>query len=129
MAGYSQLYEESRKELLHMVIKNSRLDREYGESVATTWYISFRRVEQQFAAAAELLKLCAYFAPEAIPEAIVLKGADKLELGLRQLAENKLQFNRACQVLLNYSLIKRSAKETAISIHRLVQAVLQDSMN
>ncbi len=49
LAGYSQLYEESRKELLQMMIKNSRLDREYGESVATTWYISFRRVEQQFA--------------------------------------------------------------------------------
>jgi hypothetical protein len=97
LAGYSQLYEEFRKELLQTVIKNSRLDREYGESVATTWYISFRRVEQQFAAAAELLKLCAYFAPEAIPESIVLKGADKLEPGLRQLAENRLQFNRACQ--------------------------------
>lgn len=129
LAGYRQLYEESRKELLQSVIKNSQLDREYGESVATTWYISFERVKQQFAAAAELLKLCAYFASEAIPEAIVLKGADKLGPGLRQLAENRLQFNRACQVLLNYSLIKRSAKEAAISIHRLVQAVLQDSMD
>jgi hypothetical protein len=74
LAGYSQLYEESRKELLHMMIKNSRLDREYGESVATTWYISFRRVEQQFAPAAELLKLCAYFAPEAIPDALCEGG-------------------------------------------------------
>ena len=64
-----------------------------------------------------------------IPDAIVLKGADKLELELSKLAENKLQFNRACQVLLNYSLIKRSSKEAAISIHRLVQAVLQDSLD
>ena len=111
------------------MIKNSQLDREYGESVATTWYISFERVKQQFAAAAELLKLCAYFAPEAIPEAIILKGADKLSLSLRQVAKNRLQFNHACQVLLNYSLIKRSAREAAISIHRLVQAVLQDSMD
>ncbi len=129
LTGYRQLYEESRKELLQSVIKNSQLDREYGESVATTWYISFRRVEQQFAAAAELLKLCAYFAPEAIPEAIVLKGAGKLSPSLQQVAKSRLQFSRACQVLLNYSLIKRSAREAAISIHRLVQAVLQDSMD
>jgi tetratricopeptide (TPR) repeat protein len=128
LTGYKHLYEEARKELLRAVIKDSQLDREYGESVATTWYISFRRVEQQLAVAAELLKLCAYYLPEAIPEAIVLKGAEKLDSGLRQLARNRTQFDRACQVLLNYSLIKRSPKEASISIHRLVQAVLQDRM-
>ena len=129
LTGYKQLYEEARKELLRSVIKDSQLDREYGESVATTWYISFQKVKQQFGIAAELLKLCAYLAPEAIPEAIVLKGAEKLDSGLRQLAKNRPEFDRACQVLLNYSLIKRLAKEAAISIHRLVQVVLQDSMD
>lgn len=129
LAGYRRLYEEFRKDILQSVIKGSRLDREYQDSVATTWLISFRRVEQQLTLASDLLKLCAYFAPEAIPEAMVLKGTGKLDSGLRQLAENRLQFNFACQVLLNYSLIKRSAKEATFSIHRLVQAVLQDSMD
>jgi hypothetical protein len=78
------------------VIKNSQLDREYGESVATTWYISFERVKQQFAAAAELLKLCAYFAPEAIPEAIVLKGADKLSLSTTVGVKGWIQQVGAC---------------------------------
>jgi transcriptional regulator with XRE-family HTH domain/Tfp pilus assembly protein PilF len=129
LAGYRRLFEEFRKEILQSVIKGSRLNREYQDSVATTWLISFRRVEQQFAVASDLLRLCAYFAPEAIPDAIVLKGAGKLDSGLRQLAKNSLQFNLACQVLLNYSLIKRSAKEETFSIHRLVQVVLQDSMD
>lgn len=117
-AGYRQLYEECRKDLLQSVTAGSRLDKEYKESVATTWLISFRHIERQFAMASDVLKLYAYLAPDAIPEDIILKGANKLDSGLYQLAGNGFQFNHVCQVLLNYSLIKRkrTAKEAVISM-------------
>jgi len=127
-AGYRQLYEEYRQNLLAWVVKGSRLEKEYQKSVATTWLISYRHVEQQFEVASEVLKLCAYLAPDAIPENIVLKGAERLTSNLHQLAGNRFQFNHACEVLCNFSLIKRNGEEAVLSIHRLIQAVLQDSM-
>ena len=129
LAGYRQVYETSRKEVLQSKVKYKRLYTDYSESVATTWLVSFRRVEQQSVVASDLLKLYAYLAPDSIPENIVLNGAEKLDANLRQLAGSKYQFDSACQVLLNYSLVKRFAEGMMISIHRLVQAVLQDAMD
>jgi tetratricopeptide (TPR) repeat protein len=40
-----------------------------------------------------------------------------------------LQLNLACEVLLRYSLIRRNADAHLFSVHRLVQAVIQDRMD
>jgi tetratricopeptide (TPR) repeat protein len=128
LTDYQQLYETSRKEILQLAVKYKRLYTDYDETVATTWLISFQRVEQQSTIASEMLKLYAHLAPDSIPEDLILKGAYRLDSNLQKLAGDLYQFNAACQVLLNYSLIKRSA-EKSLSIHRLVQAVLQDDMD
>ena len=128
LTDYKQLYETSRKEILLSAVKYKRLYTDYSETVATTWLISFQRVEQQSIIASEMLKLYAHLAPDSIPEDLILKGAYRLDSNLQKLADDLYQFNSACQVLLNYSLIKRSA-EKSLSIHRLVQAVLQDGMD
>lgn len=128
LVGYRVVYETSRKEVLQTNVKYKRLYTDYSESVATTWLVSFRRVAQQSGVASDLLKLCAYLAPDSIPENLFLIGASTLEGQLRQLEGNTYLFDRTCQVLLNYSLIKRFAEGTILSIHRLVQAVLQDTM-
>ena len=41
--------------------------RDYPESVATTWLLSFQRVEAANPLAVELLQLCTFLAPDAIP--------------------------------------------------------------
>ena len=128
LTDYQQLYETSRKEILQSTVKYKRLYTDYDETVATTWLISFQRVEQQSIIASEMLKLYAHLAPDFIPEDLILKGAYRLDSNLQKLAGDLYQFNATCQVLLNYSLIKRSA-EKSLSIHRLVQAVLQDGMD
>lgn len=127
--GYKQVYETSRKDVLRTPVMYKRLYTDYSESVATTWLISFRRVAEQSTVASDLLKLLAYLAPDAIPANLIVKGADKLAANLCSLAENMHLLNDACQVLLNYSLIKRFSSGTMLSIHRLVQAVLQDCMS
>lgn len=129
LTKYYETYESYRKDLLHYKIKYPRLYTDYDESVATTWLISFQRVEQQLPIASDLLKLCAYLAPDSIPEDIFLRGALKLDSNLSELAGNPILLNRVCQVLINYSLIKRYAEGTMLSLHRLVQAVLQDRMD
>lgn len=127
--GYIQLYEECRKQLLQELIDHSRLEKEYKESVATTWLLSFRHVEQQSPLATDLLKLFSFLAPDTILEDIVLKGAERIDGDIHTLAGNPLLFNHVCQVLLNYSLIKRYAGEGVLSIHRLVQAVVYDRLD
>jgi hypothetical protein len=47
---------------------------------------------------------------------------------LRPLATDLLAFNEALGVLRAYSLIHRDAIEKAMSVHRLVQAVVRDAL-
>src|SRR5205814_6116651 len=65
LEAYLRLYMSQRIALL---ARRSRLIRDYPHTVATTWSLSFEQVEQQNPAAADLLRLCAFLAPDAIPE-------------------------------------------------------------
>src|SRR5579875_1343188 len=129
LSGYMQLYQKHRKELLARRSERQKLYTAYKESVATTWSISFSRVEQQCPAAAKLLDLCAFLHPDAIPEEILLAGTFAAHTKMRPIVDSALQLNQACEVLLRYSLIRRNTAANLLSIHRLVQAVLQDRMD
>ena len=65
LADYLELYQTHHKELL---ARHSRLMLDYPKTVATTWSLSFQQIEQQSSIAADLLRLCAFLAPDAIPE-------------------------------------------------------------
>jgi transcriptional regulator with XRE-family HTH domain/tetratricopeptide (TPR) repeat protein len=129
LSEYIQLYHKHRKELLARRSERGKLYTDYRKSVATTWLISFSRVEQQCPAAAKLLDLCAFFHADAIPKEILLAGTFLENTEMRPIVDGALQFNEACEMLLRYSLIQRNAGENLFSIHRLVQAVLQDRMD
>ncbi len=129
LSDYIQLYYAHRKELLERRSEREKLYSDYQESVATTWLISFSRVEQQCPAATKLLDLCAFLYPDAIPEDILLEGTFLENTEMHPIVESVLQLNQTCEVLLRYSLIRRNAAVNLFSIHRLVQAVLQDSMD
>ncbi len=126
LSDYLQLYRSQRAELLKA---RGGLVPDHPEPVATTWSLSFAQVEQRSPAAADLLRLCAFLHPDAIPEEIITEGADDLGPNLQAAASNPLAFNQAIGVLLSYSLLKRNAEEHLLSIHRLVQAVLKDGMD
>ncbi len=129
LSDYIQLYHEHRKELLQRRSQREKLYADYKESVATTWLISFRKVEQQCPAATKLLDLCAFLHPDAIPEDILLEGTFLENTEMHPIVESALQLNQACEVLLRYSLIRRNAAANLFSIHRLLQAVLQDRVD
>src|SRR5262249_28265443 len=50
----------------------------YPESVATTWAVNFAAVEAQSEAAADLLRLSAFLAPDLIPFELLARGASQL---------------------------------------------------
>ncbi len=102
--------------------------KEHPESVATTWSLSFEQVERLNPMATDLLHVCAFLAPDAVPEELLLEGAPELGTRIQFLTTDATRLNDAIGILLRYSFVKRDPQARTLSIHRLVQAVLQESM-
>jgi tetratricopeptide (TPR) repeat protein/DNA-binding XRE family transcriptional regulator len=125
ISEYLDLYRHHRKVLLQ---ERGGPITAHPDAVATTWSLSFQRVEQKNPGSAELLRLCAFLSAEAIPEELLTRGAAHFPSPLQALAASALLLNDAISVLLAYSLVRRSPKQKTLSVHRLVQAVLQDAL-
>jgi len=126
LSQYLSLYGTRRKELL---LRRGRFPVDHPNSVVATWSLSFQHVEQESLAAADLLHILAFLNPEAIPEEIITLGAAELGPVLGEVASDPLKFDKIIELLLSYSLIRRTPEVRSLSIHRLVQAVLKDGMD
>ena len=153
LATYLELYRTRRATLLS---RRGKIH-DYPASVATTWSLSFEKVEARSLIAAELLRFCAFLHPDAIPEEIVTIGAsyfvsasvqvEKPTLLKRALlwlrkrvgevesnppsqceVKDTFVLNEFICILRSYSLVRRNTIKKTLSIHRLVQAVLRDMM-
>lgn len=130
VSGYLDLYREYRPE-----IQRSQYGEfpNYHEPVAFAWNIAREMVQQQDPAAIELLHLCAFLAPEAIPYDLFTMGVHLLGPVLGPVAANPLALDRSISLLRSHSLIKNEVdRETDISrliIHPVLQEILQDSMD
>jgi tetratricopeptide (TPR) repeat protein len=125
VADYLQRCREQRKQVL---ARRGSHEGTHPASVATTLKLSIEQVERQHAAAADLLRVCAFLHPEAIPEDLFQAGSSHLGPALSQVTADPYQFDLALAALRGASLITRHAQTQTISVHRLVQAVLQDGM-
>jgi tetratricopeptide (TPR) repeat protein len=126
LAAYWKMYQMQRAMLLSI-----QDDRAYPRSVAATLLLSFERVEQRNPVAADLLRLCAFLAPDAIPEELLSQDGGELsnELAPDAVAVFQLNLDQAFKVLNDYSLLTRDPHTRTLIVHRLVQAVLYDSMS
>jgi hypothetical protein len=130
LAGYLVSFRQRRGALLSRGEPTG-----YGKTVATTWALAFSRLEQSAPAAAGLLRLLAYCAPEAIPlplllqpgTALAARSAQRPEPLLAALIDDPLSLRDAIAELRRYSLIGL-AGGGMVSVHRLVQAVTLDQM-
>ena len=117
---YLGLYQVHRQQLL---AERGRPATEYPDSVATTWSLSFHKVQQKSPATAELLQLCSFLAPDRIPEELITDGAAHWPALLQQAASDPFAFQQMMKELLKYSLVNRLVEDRTLSVHRLVQAV------
>jgi len=124
VAAYLALYQQHHT---HLLQQRGTLSKDYPQSVATTWSLSFQKVEQRSPVAAELLRFCAFLSPDTIPEEIITAGARYLG-PLLQTATDPLVLNEAVAALRTYSLLHRDTTTHTLSIHRLVQAVIRNQM-
>ncbi len=109
LGTYLRLFQETRAELLARV---GPVRSDYRESVLTTWKPNFDAVASTSPEAAELLRLSAFLAPDAIPFELLADG----------------QETRVLPLLERYSLITIEPDEKSYSIHRLVQEVIKSDM-
>jgi len=99
----------------------------YPDTVATTWNIAFDEVMQLSSSGADLLKLCAFLAPDDIPVELLNSGLEYLPESLTAMASDPLAFDDAVDPLRRYSLVEITSE--TISVHRLVQAVTRDRLD
>jgi tetratricopeptide (TPR) repeat protein len=120
---YVKLYRTRREKLM----KENKPPIGYRATVATTWEMSFQKVEEGSPAAAALLSLLAFVGPNDIPRSMVCKGGRHLPTVLAEAVEDELELGYAIEALLHYSLIE--SYEETWDVHRLVQAVMHDRMS
>ena len=122
---YIDRYRKQRNILLDL---RGQAPTEHPEPVTTTWLLSFAKVEQINPTAAELLRFCAFLHPDDIPEVFIVNGAPILGPLLEQVATDPAQLDAAIATLRKFSLVRRNTQQKTLTIHRLVQTVLKDSM-
>jgi tetratricopeptide (TPR) repeat protein len=121
---YLDCYHSSRQALLE---RRGGMTTDHPECVATTWTLAFTRIENSDPLAASLLHLCAFLDPDAIPEELLYAGLQQLTSSSGEI--DLLGFNEAVGALLRFSLARRNGETRTLTLHRLVQAMIQDMMN
>jgi tetratricopeptide (TPR) repeat protein len=126
LSGYLELYRKHAPDLLQL---RGTLGPGHPDPVASTWALSFEKIEKACREAAELLKFCAFLHPDAIPEEVFYEGATELGSVLGVIALDQLALNHAISEILKYSLVRRDPSANTLEIHRLVQFVLKQGMD
>jgi len=93
------------------------------KTITTTWTIAFESLP---ADAGALLNLCAFFAPDGIPTALLATHADRLPPPLDECAADELRLDDAIAAAKSHALLSVTAD--GLHMHRLVQLVAQARM-
>jgi TIR domain/AAA domain len=126
---YRQRYEHYRARLQN--IKSGTIP-DYALPVAPALMMSSLMIGRPSMAFA-LLQLCAFLAPEGIPDEFIMQAAPELGELLSPVADDPLLLDQAIKSLVRYSLLEREEQSgmafTMLSIHRVLQLVLLDEMD
>jgi hypothetical protein len=98
----------------------------YSRSLAAATQLIAYRLDRDDPAAAELASLCAFLAPEPIPEALFTSAARKLPRKLRRRAADPLAWRQTLGRLARQSLAR--IDQRGLVMHRLTQAILRDRL-
>jgi tetratricopeptide (TPR) repeat protein len=124
LPGYLAMFRQHQLTLL----KRGKPGTDYPATVETTWEFAFQRLETESPSGVALLQLCAFLAPDDIPRDVIVAGAELLPASLGETVRDGLAFDDAVSAIRRYSLIDASG-ESALSMHRLVQAVVRDRLD
>ena len=121
VGGYLEIY---RSEGIALLQKRGMFANGHPKSVVSTLFLSFEKLQHINPLAALLLQFLAFLHPDAIPEEIISGGASELGPAFQPIVTHPLKLNALFRSLYRFSLIRRNTAEQALTVHRLVQAVL-----
>jgi tetratricopeptide (TPR) repeat protein len=124
LSDYLHRYEQRRHQLLD---RRGAFAAGHPQSVVATIELTCQQVALSHPAALDVLRFCAFLAPDAIPEELFGAGAAHLETTPPAAAD--AAFDQAIATLRRFSLIQRQPETQTLSLHRLVQAVIQEGMS
>jgi tetratricopeptide (TPR) repeat protein len=97
------------------------------QTIATTWTVSLERLRSEAPAAEDLLRLCAFLAPDDLPRTLLTDYADRLPERLAGVVGSRVGFGQALGALRRYSLV--TVTEEKLSVHQLLQQVIRDRLD
>ena len=119
---YQEIYDKERLALLQQ--RGTVVKGDHPESVAVTFRLAFEKVERASQAAADILRVCAFLNPDAIPESIFKGGAQELGEAIAATAAGSLKFTQALKEATRFSLLERNTDTDTLRLHRLLHMVL-----
>lgn len=99
------------------------------EPVTITFSLASQKMAETSIAACDMLRVCAFLAPDAIPEEIFAAGATEMGESLAVVAGGGINLVRVMGEAGRFSLIRRDPKSGRIEMHRVVHQVLRDEMS
>jgi tetratricopeptide (TPR) repeat protein len=99
---------------------------DYPRSMTAAWALSVAALERQLPAARRLLRLCAFFGPDAIPRDVFRLGAKAASPEVAEAVSDPIVFSRAIRELARFALVTLDVRQVAV--HRLVQALARDEL-
>ena len=123
VADYLELYRSNGLELL-----NHSEDGDH-QSVTVTFRLALEQIKgrvKEDGAAERLVRLCAFLAPDVIPEAILIMRSATATKEPQN--EASMYGDEAYLAACAYSLMQRNAASKTLAIHRLVQTVIRESL-
>ena len=125
ISKYRPVFQQSRRQLLGRRLPGNHI---YSRTVATTWQLSFERLEKTCPNPVTLLQYFAFMNPDEILVDYLRAGATALPQSLQELIGDPFEWGEVIDALEESSLIRVSARDTKFSIHRLLQAVIHDGL-
>ncbi|MBW4698755.1 MAG: tetratricopeptide repeat protein [Aphanocapsa lilacina HA4352-LM1] len=97
-------------------------------SVTVAFDLAFMEIQRSSPTASELLRACAFLAPDAIAREIFTGAAQEWGDTLRDVADEEI-FERAVEAASCFSLLHMDIRHRVLGVHRLVQDILKDGMS
>lgn len=100
------------------------------DTVSVTWAANFAAVSAISPASADVLRIAAFLAPDAVPFDVFAKGAKALGGPIAEVLADpdELAVAEVLRPLARYSLIRADVKSRTFGVHRLVEEIVRNAI-
>ncbi|NUP80308.1 MAG: tetratricopeptide repeat protein [Nonomuraea sp.] len=102
---------------------------EYPHTMTAVWQLAVHQVETRLPEAAEVLRCLAFFGPDPIPRSVFQRARESGAERMGPILSDPLTRSHAFAELARSSLLRIEPATGTVQVHRLVQALLRDSLS